>query len=122
MGSTHDSGERGVPEANLPVSAHVVNIADARPAANAPARASRTTVWLHRLSLVIFVVFCIELGMLLTVLPWTPVWVNNGLLAAHPLLKSILEGNFVRGIISGVGLVDIWIGIWEAVHYSDPVE
>lgn len=120
MGSTHNSGERGLPEADLPVSAHVVNIAEARPAP-APEKASRSTVWLHRLSLVLFVIFCIELGMLLTVLPWTPVWVNNGLLAQHPLLKSILEGNFVRGLVSGVGLVDIWLGIWEAVHYSDPV-
>lgn len=121
MGSTQNSGEHGVPEANVPMPAHVVNIADARPAVDSTPKASRTTVWLHRLSLVVFVIFCIELGMLLTVLPWTPVWVNNGLLSTRPLLKSILEGNFIRGVISGVGLVDIWIGIWEAVHYSDPV-
>lgn len=100
----------------------VVNIADGRPATPiAVEKASRATVWLHRISLVIFVIFCIELGMLLAVLPWTPVWVNNGLVVAYPLLKSILQQNFVRGLVTGFGLVDIWIGIWEAVHYSDPV-
>jgi hypothetical protein len=26
----------------------------------------------------------------------------------------------VRGVITGIGLVDVWIGIWEAVHYKDP--
>ncbi len=106
-----------------PVAAeHVVNIATGRPATpEQQATVSRATVWLHRLSLVIFVIFCIELGMLLAVLPWTPVWVNNGLVAAYPLLKSILQQNFVRGLVTGFGLVDIWIGIWEAVHYSDPV-
>jgi hypothetical protein len=121
MGSTHNSGEHGLPEANMPAPAQVVNIAGARPALEAPEKANRFTVWLHRLSLVVFVIFCIELGMLLAVLPWTPVWVNNGILAAHPVLKSIAQANFVRGFVSGIGLVDIWLGIWEAVHYSDPV-
>jgi hypothetical protein len=123
MGSTHNPGDQRLPEANLPMPAdRVINIADGRPATAIPAeKASRGTVWLHRISLVIFVIFCIELGMLLAVLPWTPVWVNNGLVAAYPLLKSILQQNFVRGLVTGFGLVDIWIGIWEAVHYSDPV-
>ena len=110
-----------MPEANMPAPAQVVNIAGALPTIEAPEKAGRFTVWLHRLSLVVFVIFCIELGMLLAVLPWTPVWVNNGILAVHPVLKSILQANFVRGFVSGIGLVDIWLGIWEAVHYSDPV-
>ena len=123
MGSTHNPGEQRLPEANLPMAAdRVVNIADGRPATPiAIEKAPRGTVWLHRISLVIFVIFCIELGMLLAVLPWTPVWVNNGLVVAYPLLKSFLQQNFVRGLVTGFGLVDIWIGIWEAVHYSDPV-
>ena len=127
MGSTHNPGDHGLPEANMPAPAQVVDISGVRPIAEitdksaSPQKAGRLTVWVHRLSLVVLVVFCIELGMLLAVLPWTPVWVNNNLLLAHPTLKAVLEGNFVRGVISGLGLVDIWIGIWEAVHYSDPV-
>lgn len=93
-----------------------------QPAASAPpgAKVSRTSIWLHRLSLVIFVIFCIELGMLLAVLPWTRIWTNNSLLAAHPAWRALAQDNFVRGIITGIGLVDVWIGIWEAVHYRDP--
>jgi hypothetical protein len=126
MGSTHNPGEHGLPEANLPIASdRIVDIATGRPAPSQPQAqqhaAPRITVWLHRISLVIFVIFCIELGMLLAVLPWTPVWINNGLVEGHPLLKSILQQNFVRGIATGFGLVDIWIGIWEAVHYKDPV-
>ena len=111
-------------EAMPPIPAdRVVNIADGRPAVVPPPvePVNRFTVWLHRISLVIFVIFCIELGMLLAVLPWTPVWINNGFVANHPLLKSMLQQNFVRGLVTGFGLVDIWIGIWEAVHYKDPV-
>ena len=100
----------------------VVNIDSGRPATpEQQTSVSRGTVWLHRISLVIFVIFCIELGMLLAVLPWTPVWVNNGFVDGHPLLKSILQQNFARGLATGFGLVDVWIGIWEAVHYKDPV-
>jgi hypothetical protein len=81
----------------------------------------RHVVWLHRLSLVIFVVFCIELGMLLAILPWTAVWNQNSLVGSYPALKAVLQNNFVRGVATGIGLVDIWIGIWEAVHYHDPL-
>jgi hypothetical protein len=87
-----------------------------RPAERAP----RHVIWLHRLSLVVFVVFCIELGMLLAILPWTTVWNQNSFLLAYPSLKAVAQNNFVRGLASGFGLVDIWIGIWEAVHYRDP--
>ena len=36
-----------------------------------------------------------------------------------PWLADILHNGAVRGIISGLGLLDIWIGISEAVHYRD---
>ncbi len=76
-------------------------------------------LWAERIFLVVYVVFCIELGMLLAVLPWTRIWTDNNLLNAYPWLHSILQGNFARGIITGIGLVDIWLGVWEAVHYHE---
>jgi len=81
----------------------------------------RFVIWSHRLSLVVLVVFCIELGMLLAILPWTTVWNQNSYLIAYPSLRAFAQNNFVRGLATGLGLVDIWIGIWEAVHYRDPV-
>ena len=85
----------------------------------APKPPSSVAIWIDRLGLVIRVVFYIELGMLLSVLPWTRLWTNNSLLASWPQLNGILQMNFVRGLVTGVGLVDIWIGIWEAVRYRD---
>ncbi len=93
---------------------------EGKPVSAAPPQVSRATVWLHRTSLIIFVIFCIELGLLLTVLPWTRIWTSNSLLAAHPAWRSLVQDNFVRGVITGIGLVDVWLGIWEAVHYRDP--
>lgn len=80
---------------------------------------SSVAIWIDRLGLVIRVVFYIELGMLLTVLPWTRLWTNNSFVMDLPRLNSVLQMNFVRGLATGVGLVDIWIGIWEAVRYRE---
>ena len=35
--------------------------------------------WLQRVWLVVFVLFCLEIGILLTVLPWTSLWTSNSL-------------------------------------------
>ena len=80
---------------------------------------SRFDIWIQRLKLGIDVVFFIELGMILVVIPWTPVWSQNSLLAGYPTLKMIADHGFVRGAISGLGLINIWIGISDAVHYKE---
>ena len=81
---------------------------------------SRLEVWAARSSLVTYVIFCVWVGMMLAVIPWTAAWVNNGLVADHPFLRFLVEADFTRGLVTGFGLVDIFLGIWEAVHYRDP--
>jgi hypothetical protein len=77
-------------------------------------------VWLQRLSLFVLVLFCVYLGVLVMVLPWwTRIWDHNMFIQARPRLAAVLYNGAVRGMISGLGLLDIWIGISEAVHYRD---
>jgi hypothetical protein len=77
-------------------------------------------VWLQRLSLFVLVLFCVYLGVLVVVLPGgTRIWDRNEFILARPWLAAILHNGAVRGMISGLGLLDIWIGISEAVHYRD---
>ncbi len=105
--------------------AHAVNSAPAPGPVLVPAAAppdqppTRAALWTQRLFLLIFVVFCIELGMLLVILPWNEVWTRNTFLEDWPAVRAFLGQNFVRGTVSGLGLVDIWIGLWEAVHYRE---
>jgi hypothetical protein len=73
-----------------------------------------------RLWVVIRVAFFIELGMVLVVLPWTRGWTENSLLLAYPEVRFFLQKYFVRGLISGLGFIDIGFGIWEAVRYKEP--
>ncbi len=85
-----------------------------------PASLPGAPVWLQRLSLFILVLFCIYLGVLVAVLPWwTRVWDHNMFVQARPMLAAVLRNGAVRGMISGLGLLDIWIGISEAIHYRD---
>jgi len=84
-----------------------------------PPQKPKRRLWVMRLWLVIFVLFCLEVGIILTVLPWTRVWTENSLLLGHPQLREFLMQNFVRGLVSGLGLVDIWMGIAEAVRYRE---
>ena len=74
---------------------------------------------MHRLGVLLFVFFCAILGVVLIVFPWRDEWATNSLLVGYPRLQEFLASGFVRGLISGLGLLDIWIGFWEAVHYQE---
>ncbi len=76
-------------------------------------------LWTQRLKLVILVLFCVELGMVLVVLPWTPVWQHNSLVADHPAFRQLFQHFFTRGAVTGLGLIDMWVGIWTAVQYRE---
>jgi hypothetical protein len=76
-------------------------------------------VWMHRISVFLFVLISAVAGVLLILLPWTPEWTDNYLLLSFPALRSVVSNGFFRGICSGLGLLDIWIGFWEALHYHE---
>jgi hypothetical protein len=87
-----------------------------------PVTASPVEVWVHRSWIVIYVVFCIWIGIVVAALPWFNAgraWTDNAFAMAYPGLRSVLQMNFVRGLVTGVGLLNIWLGVWEAVHYRE---
>jgi hypothetical protein len=75
--------------------------------------------WFNHIALSLFVLFCTILGVWLALLPWSLQWTDNPLLWTHPDLRTFLGYGFVRGICSGLGVLDLWIGIREASHYSE---
>jgi len=76
-------------------------------------------LWLHRVTVLMFGLVCAVVGVLLVILPWRPEWTDNHLLLASPGLRAFVANGFVRGICSGLGLLDIWIGFSEALHYHE---
>lgn len=84
-----------------------------------PLPLSGVRLWAHRLGVLLFVFFCAVLGVVLVVFPWREEWTSNSLLVGYPMLQDFLANGFVRGLCSGLGLLDIWIGFSEAVHYHE---
>ena len=80
---------------------------------------SALQIWMHRISVFLFVLVSAVAGVLLIILPWTPEWTDNYLLLSFPALRSVVSNGFFRGLCSGLGLLDIWIGFWEALHYHE---
>ena len=90
-----------------------------RPQGEASPRRTRLQLWMHRVLILLFVFFCAAIGVLLVILPWRPEWTDNYLLLSFPSLRSLVSNGFFRGFCSGLGLLDIWIGFWEALHYHE---
>ena len=74
-------------------------------------RSPRIPLWLGAIELVLFVVLRLYVGIIVFLLPWRPIWSDNSLLNHWPLLATILTSGAVRGIVSGLGLLNIWIAI-----------
>jgi hypothetical protein len=56
------------------------------------------------------VAFFVEVGILLIVLPWSQFWEENYFAAAWPVVRAIVENDFVRGGITGLGVVNLIVG------------
>ena len=80
----------------------------------------RPSRWSFRLAMVIEVMVWIELGMILVFVPWKRAWTDNSFVLNFPQLREFLGMNFVRGAVTGIGLLDIWMAISRAVYYKDP--
>ena len=57
--------------------------------------------------------FFLEVGFALVVLPWSAFWDRNYFAYALPLVGDVITNDFVRGAISGIGLVNVVVGIVE---------
>ena len=75
--------------------------------------------WLRRTDLFVRVAVRLYLGLLVLVLPWTQIWNDNHLLTIVPYLSAFALSGITRGIVSGLGLLNIWIAIMDAVHYRE---
>jgi hypothetical protein len=85
----------------------------------APPPARQVPRWLRYIELSVRVVVRLYLGLVLIVLPWTHFWDNNRLLFYIPHLPMFALSGVVRGIVSGLGLLNIWIAVSDAIHFRE---
>jgi hypothetical protein len=84
-----------------------------------PVPSRSTPVWLQRLELFLRVVVRLYLGLLVLVLPWTRIWDENRFFNLVPHLAVFATHGVVRGVVSGLGLLNLWIALSEAIHYRE---
>lgn len=85
----------------------------------APQAAKPSVLWLQRASVLLFVTLSAVVGVLLVLLPWSLQWTANRLLWGYPELRTAMANGFVRGVFSGLGILNLWIGFREAVNYHE---
>ncbi len=65
------------------------------------------------LNQIVFLLFCLEVGLVLLLLPWTLLWDNNYFFSLQPRYSSLWLSNYLRGAVSGLGLANLWMGVEE---------
>jgi hypothetical protein len=58
----------------------------------------------------VYIAFFLEVGLLLIVLPWSSFWDRNYFAVTWPSVRPFLVNNFVRGAITGLGVVNLVAG------------
>ncbi|HEY0081369.1 MAG TPA: hypothetical protein VGB61_01160 [Pyrinomonadaceae bacterium] len=81
-----------------------------------------------RLTVIFYIILCLEAGIVLTFLPWVHPfglsdWGDNFFLlyvaqktGLHGLQQTIASG-WVRGAVTGLGLVNFALAFWEIAHF-----
>jgi hypothetical protein len=79
----------------------------------------RTPRWILRAELFFRVLIRIYVGILIFLLPWSRFWDRNPLFLVHPGLGEVAGYGAVRGIVSGLGLLNLWIAITDAIYHRE---
>jgi hypothetical protein len=83
----------------------------------APQRIPR---WLERSELFLRVVLRMYIGVAVCYAPWSRLfWDQNPLFVQYPTLSIYAANGAVRGIVSGLGLLNLWIAFHDAFRHRD---
>lgn len=80
-----------------------------------------------KITAVFYIAICFEVGVVLLIAPWSDFWVDNFFLEyiASRLhwqqLITILQNSYLKGAISGIGLVDLTICLLEIKNFHQVV-
>ncbi len=86
-----------------------------------------------RLTIIFFIALCFLTGFFLVLLPWQNLgaigdWGDNYLLSLFaqktgmPFLQQAIASGWVRGAITGLGILNLFVAFWEIAHFRRGVE
>ena len=72
--------------------------------------------WLQQAERFLRVIVRMYLGLLVCCAPWyPPAWDANPLFASSPALAHFIAHGAVRGLVSGLGILNLWIALRDAL-------
>jgi hypothetical protein len=75
--------------------------------------------WLERSELFLRVLLRMYIGLAVCYAPWWPaVWDKNPLFVQFPTLSIYAANGAVRGLVSGLGLLNLWIAFHDAIRHG----
>jgi hypothetical protein len=87
-----------------------------------------------KLSVIFYIILCLEIGIVLALLPWIPQgtlglsdWGNNYFLVyaarktGMQALQTVVASGWIRGAVTGVGILNIGIAFWEIFNFRQTV-
>jgi hypothetical protein len=63
--------------------------------------------------------FFLEVGFVLLVVPWSSYWDRNFFSQAWPPFHALLTSNYVRGAVSGLGVINVLAAVVEIAELFD---
>jgi hypothetical protein len=76
--------------------------------------------WLERVELFLRVMLRMYIGLAVCYAPWWPAfWDQNPLFLQYPAIGSFAAHGAVRGIVTGLGLLNLWIAFRDAIRHRD---
>jgi hypothetical protein len=101
-GSTSESAKGSAPESQAAVQPHHI------------------PRWLERVELFLRVMLRMYIGLAICYAPWSHTfWDQNPIFLQFPWLGNIATAGAVRGFISGLGLLNLWIAFQDAIRHRD---
>jgi len=67
---------------------------------------------------VFFALYCVEAGLFFLIVPWTRMWTLNPLLHSSETLSMFAANPFVRGFVSGFGVVHLIIAAKDIIRMT----
>jgi hypothetical protein len=76
--------------------------------------------WLERAELFLRVLLRMYIGLAVCYAPWSRMfWDRNPLFLHFPTLSIYAANGAVRGLVSGLGLLNLWIAFQDALRHRD---
>jgi len=69
--------------------------------------------WYHKVSAILLVTFCLEIGLFLLIFPWSEYWATNYFGSFLPDWSRVWSNAYFRGAVSGMGVANLYIGLVE---------